>query len=205
MLTSTNRGGIRDSLKQWSNRKNIPDDVLNDFIEIALSKANRALRVSALEAYITIDVEEGGFVPLPEDYLEAKELTVDINNSTVVLERKPVFIVDEEANSTSGYPWCFSIVGNYIRIAPYNLDSGTVFLYYWKALPSMVDDMDSNWFTQYSGEVLLYGALAELSSYARDSEGAVMWSQKFNEAVNVLQAVEDRAMLSGSTLRISNR
>jgi hypothetical protein len=66
-----------------------------------------------------------------------------------------------------------------------------------------VNDTDTNWFTQEAPELLLYGGLQELSDYARDQESMQVWSGKFLSEVNTLQAVEDRAAWSGSTIGVT--
>ncbi len=205
MLTTTNRGGIRASLKQWSQRKAIPDDVLNDFIEIALSTANRALRIPSLEAFQAIPLDANGYAQIPYNYIEAKELYVQVNGQNVLLERKAINEVDfvANANGVGGLPCFFGRFGDYFRVAPWNGETSVLNLYYYSVIPAMPDDEATNWFTLYAPEVLLYGALSELCNYTRDAEGIQIWSNKFTTAINTIQAVEDRAMWNGSTLAIS--
>lgn len=204
MLTNTNRGGIRESLKQWSQRKNIPDDVLNDFIEIALSKANRSLRIPPLEGINFPVVSDSGYFELPTDFLEMKELLVQVNGRNIILERKAIHEVDYAATQYGVNPCIFGRVGTSIRVAPWTLgDDVNLLMYYWKIIPAMPDDSVTNWFTTYSPETLLYGALAELSEYTRDPEGSAMWAEKFNNSINTLQAVEDRSEWGGSTIAVT--
>jgi len=205
MLTTTNRGGIRASVRQWSQRKAIPDDILNDFIEIALSTANRALRIPSLEAYQALPLDANGYALIPTDYIEAKEAYVEINGVNVLLERKAINEVDfvANANGVSGIPCFFGRFGTHFRVAPWSGETSTLNLYYYNIIPAMPDDDSTNWFTLYAPEVLLYGALAELCNYTRDNEGIQIWSQKFTTAINTIQAVEDRAMWNGSTIGIS--
>ena len=206
MLTETNRGGIRASLKQWSQRKSIPDEVLNDFIEIALSRATRALRIPPLEAYQSLPITGNGYVLLPSDFMEAKEAYVVINGKNVLLERKAINEVDWNSNITSSgcKPAYFARFGNYLRVAPWTQGVDSLLnLYYFKIIPPMPDDATENWFTLYAPEVLLYGALVELCNYTRDLDGVGLWTNKFTEATNIIQAVEDRAMWNGSTIGIT--
>lgn len=203
MLTTTNKGGIRDSVYQWSQRKSIPEEVVNDFIEIALSTATRALRIPPLESFVQLVVSVDGYVLLPENYQEAKEVFVVRSDKNVLLERKAINEVDFTMNKT-GDPCFFGRFGNYLRIAPYSGDGTELLsLYYYNIIPPMLTDDASNWFTMYAPEVLLYGALVELCNYTRDADGIAQWTAKFNEAINIVQAVEDRAAWNGSTLSIS--
>lgn len=207
MITNTDRLGIRTAMKQWSQRKNIPDEVLNDFIEISLSRANRALRVPSLEGYTSLAISSTGLATLPDDYLEAKSVDVLINGVTVNLERKSIQEVDSVSNTTIGgatNPLYFARFMDTLRIAPWGLGTGySLNLYYFLALPVLSSDTSTNWFTKYCADVLLYGALSELCSYTRDVEGVMLWGKKFDEAINLVQSVEDRAAWAGSTLSVS--
>jgi len=203
MLTTTNKKGIRDSLIEWSQRKNISDDVLNDFIELALSKANRALRIPPLETAATLAVDGDGYFELPENFLEVKELSVDRNGQHIVLERKAIHEVDYASTHSTGNPCIFGRYGNGMRIAPWDAESSVTRLYYYYVIPQMPSDQSENWFTLYAPEVLLYGALAELANYTRDQDGVALWNGKFNEAVDIIQKVEDRAAWSGGPIAVS--
>ena len=203
MLSDTNKLGIRNSIKQWSQRKNIPDDVLDDFIEISLSKSNRALRIPPLETVAPIPVDANGILAIPNNYIEVKELSVPLRGINYPLERKAIHEVDVK-NTESGSPCFFARQGNTFQISPWNLgDEELAYLYYWFALPPLIEDTDTNWFTLYSPDTLLYGALSELSDYTRDSEGTQLWTGKWTESINILQAVEDGAEWAGSTLGLS--
>jgi hypothetical protein len=204
MLSDTNRGGIRESIKQWSQRQNIPDDVLNDFIEIALNKANRALRIPPLESYQAILVSDTGYIELPSDYIEVKELKIPYGNDVLQLQRSSIHDADELGNTTGTIPRYFGRFGNFFRIAPWTLgDEVLAELYYYRALPPLLEDTSFNWFTQYSPETLLYGSLAELGFYTRDPQFGASWSEKFENGINLLQGVEDKAEWSGSTIAVT--
>jgi hypothetical protein len=207
MLTETDKAGIRASVYQWSQRKSIPSAVIDDFIEIALSRATRALRIPPLEFFQTIPITAEGYAELPFDFMEAKEVYVVVNGKNVLLERKAINEVDWTFTASDGNcPVYFGRFGNALRVAPWKLGSeSTLKLYYYKIIPPMKTDDASNWFTLYAPEVLLYGALVELCNYTRDSEGMAIWNSKFNEAVNIIQGVEDRAEWRGSTVAVSLR
>jgi hypothetical protein len=204
-LTQTNRKGIRDSAKQWSQRRNIPDEVWNDFIELALSKANRALRIPPLEAATNPVTDEGGYFELPSNFLEVKEIVVNNNGLDTILDRKAIDEVDYIASrSTNGNPCLYGRYGNLMRIAPIPEVDTPVRMYYYAIIPAMPDDTTENWFTLFAPEVLLYGTLAELAAYARDEESQARWDGKFQEAVGIIQKTEDRAAWwSGGPLGIS--
>ncbi|RLD66335.1 MAG: hypothetical protein DRI98_13645 [Bacteroidetes bacterium] len=197
------RGSIRDTIKEWSQRKNISDESINRFIELAMSRANRMLRIPPFEAYTTPTVSTNGYFDIPSDYIEAKEVSVEIQGNKVILERKSINEVDYKYTRSGGDPCIFGRIGNQFRIAPWGLEDTTVGMYYFNVLPAMVDDSQENWFTNYAPEILIYGGMAELAKYTRDDEGAARWGSQFVEAVNIIQGVEDRAEWRGSSIGIS--
>ena len=201
-----NLASLRADIKQWSQRKNIPESVLNSFIEIALSRANWALRIPSLEAYAAVVVSDTGYAQIPKDFIELKELSLPVGSYTKVLDRKSVAEVDSVSNFSGGgaYPEIFGRYGNYFKIAPWSLgEDEYVNLYYYAALPQLIDDSDTNWFTDWAPNLLLYGALAELCDYTRDTEGSQLWAGKFTNEINIVQAVEDKAQWSGSSLAVT--
>jgi hypothetical protein len=209
MTTNTNLAGLRAQVKAWSQRRNIPDATIDDFIEIALSRACRLLRIPPLEGFSSVVPSDTGFIELPNDFQEVKTLTTTWMNTTVVLDRKSISEVDytqgqlSDTAAGSG-PCIFSRFGNYLRIAPWvSTNTGAVDLYYYKVDFPLTDDTSTNWFTLYAPEVILYGALVELSDYTRDTVGAAQWTNKFNQEINTIQGVEDRAEWRGSTVGIS--
>jgi hypothetical protein len=206
-LSNTDLLGVRTSVKEWSQRKTISDAVIDDFIEIALSAANRALRIPSLEDFSELTIDNNGFAKLPSNFLEVKELQFFSGGKEYVLDRKHISEVDFRSNANgtgSGAPCIFGRYLNQLRVAPWHggTDS-TLNLYYYKALAPLVQDTDTNWFTTYCPEVLLYGALVELSHYTRDAEAVQQWTGKFLEKINELQAVEDRAEWRGSTVGVT--
>ena len=194
-------------LKQWSQRKNIPDDMMGFFIEMALSRANWALRIPPLEGAASMSISETGYIQIPTDFLEMKELGVQIGGFNKILDRKSFNEVDSISNlsmAAGALPEVFGRYGNYFKIAPWSLGGDyNANLYYHRAEPQLYEEDDENWFTRWAPQVLLYGGLSELCDYTRDTEGAMMWKSKFENEINILQAVEDKAAWAGSSLAVS--
>lgn len=195
------------AVKEWSQRKNISDSTISIFLEAALSRANWALRIPPLEAQKLSLINAGGYIEVPPDFVEMKSISVTIDDVVYILDRKSISEVDSLAgfNATSdGIPSLFARIGNYFRIAPWSgVEGEYATLYYYAALPPLSLNNTSNWFSEFAPTVLIYGALSELSDYSRDTEGSQLWKARFTEEVNILQAVEDKAQWTGSTLAIT--
>jgi hypothetical protein len=193
----------------YSKRKNIPANIINYFIENALSRANRALRIPPLERYSSLAISSEGAMQLPSDFMEVKELSVQVGNRLSILDRKTINEVDSiqalySVVGSPAKPEVFGRYGNYFKMAPWSEGSDLFAnLYYYAAEPQLVDPGDSNWFTDWAPDLLVYGAMAELCTYTRDEDGAALWDSKFTNEINILQAVEDRATWSGSSIAVS--
>lgn len=201
---------MREALKQWSQRTNIPDAVLNDFINIALTRAVRQLRIPPMEKSVSILVDENGYFPIPLDYIEVKEVVSIRNNKNIILERKSIHEVDYINNLSPGTPCFFGRYKENFRLAPYDApaydvpeDQDSVEFYYYSTFAPLTADTDCNWLISNAGDLVLYGAMAELASYTRDDEGEQRWGSKFQAEINLLQGVEDRSAWQGATLGIS--
>lgn len=203
LLTLSNRKTIRDSLKAWSQRRNIADEIWNDFIELALTKANRALRIPPFEQVVSLPLNSFGYFDIPDDFQEVIQVSVMDGGKRRILERKDISEVDDVFQQGTGTPQYFGRALSRFRIAPYN-GAEEAYLYYYKVIPVMPDDTTENWYTRHAPELLLYGGLAELAAYSRDDEGEQRWNNKFSEAINIIQGVEDRAAWwSGDPVSIS--
>lgn len=205
MLGTGTLGDIRASVKQWSQRKNIDDGVINDFINIATARALRSLRIPPMEKTAVIEIDDDGYFLIPSDFIELKEAVIVRSNQNIILERKSIHEVDFQNNESPSQPCFIARYQGTFRVGPYDNPAGVdeVNFYYYAFLPPLVDDTNCNWLSSAAPELILYGALEELSAYTRDEEGQARWGQKFNGEISILQGVEDRSAWAGGTLGIT--
>lgn len=195
---------LRTEVKSWANRRDISDAQIDTFINIALERANRLTRIPSIEASVTLVTDGNGFATLPADYLESRQLTIiNIQGFICDLERKDLAFVTDLGSRQSGDPRYFARQNNIFRFAP---DPGAGFnvnLYYYIAFIPLENDSDSNWYINSAFSSLLYGALAELAIYIKDTASAGLWEAKFQSALLEVQNMADEAEFSGSTLTIT--
>ena len=193
-MAVNNLGELRALVKDWANRKDIPDSVYNSFINLAQDRANRVLRIPVLEGYnnnLTINSE--GAIALPEDYLEAKAVSIDYAGRTYDLERKALPTV-VGMQTDVGLPKYFARQQNRFLIAPLNTEVTSVKLYYYIVVNNLVNDADTNWFVEQGTDLLLYGALAELALYTKNTEEAQLFESKFRGSASELEAMAMKAV-----------
>lgn len=194
---------LRTRVKDWANRTDISDELVDDFINVAQARANRILRLPVLEGLVTLTLDSEGNATLPRDYLEAKELRVSSGGMDVALERKDIHFVEELKSRNDGLPLYFGRKFNEFVFAPNPQNVTDISLYYYIVLDSLVGNDATNWFVTDAPEMLLYGALTELFLYVKNPTAAGQWEAKFRAAMEELQAMADGADWSGDTLSIS--
>jgi hypothetical protein len=198
-MAVNNLGELRTLVKDWSNRTDISNSVIDSFINIAQDRANRILRLPILEGFSTISVSNNTLL-LPADYLEAKSLVVTVNGKAVELERKDLAFVTQQQNN-QGNPKYFARKQSKFIIAPTS-DVSSADLYYYYVAADLVNDTDTNWFVEHGTDLLLYGALSELSLYTKNTEDALQWEAKFKATAQDIMKMADDADWSGSTIGI---
>jgi hypothetical protein len=201
-MAVNNLGELRALVKDWANRKDISDSTYNSFINLAQDRANRVLRIPVLEGYNNnLTVNSEGAVALPEDYLEAKAVSFDSGGRTYELERKTLpYVVGMQ--TAEGFPKYFARQQNRFLIAPLNGEISSIKLYYYIVADNLVNDTDTNWFVEQGTDLLLYGALAELALYTKNTEEAQLFESKFRGAASELEAMAMKAEFSGSTIGV---
>ncbi len=198
-MAVNNLGELRTLVKDWSNRTDISNSVIDSFINIAQDRANRILRLPILEGFSTITVTNNALA-LPTDYLEAKSLVVTVNGKAIELERKDLAFVTKQQNN-QGNPKYFARKQSKFVIAPAS-DVSSADLYYYYVAADLVNDADTNWFVEHGTDLLLYGALSELSLYTKNTEDALQWEAKFKATAQDIMKMADDADWSGSTIGI---
>ena len=201
-MAVNNLGELRALVKDWANRKDISDSTYNSFINLAQDRANRVLRIPVLEGYNNnLAVNSEGAVALPEDYLEAKAVSFDSGGRTYELERKTLpYVVGMQ--TAEGFPKYFARQQNRFLIAPLNGEISSIKLYYYIVADNLVNDTDTKWFVEQGTDLLLYGALAELALYTKNTEEAQLFESKFRGAAAELENMAMKAEFSGSTIGV---
>lgn len=82
-------------------------------------------------------------------------------------------------------------------IAPTPDDDYSYEVLYYERLQPLDSSNQSNWFTQYAPQALLYGSLLQAMPFLKNDERMAMWQSQYDQIVNILKT-ED-------TLRIGDR
>jgi hypothetical protein len=205
-LYAANLAEMRGKVRDWADTAVISDGVIDDFINIAIGRMARLVRVRQMEFNDQI-VHNGQGITIPTDYLETKSLKLLSASQPIYLETKSLDFVEELKWSSAGDPLYFAkktTAGGQQLLVTAPSGVGLVFeLIYWREPPTLIADTDSNWFLTNNATGVLYGALVELGVYITDEEFAAMYESKFSQALMEIQAIDDKASWSGDTLSVN--
>ena len=160
------------------------------------------------EADLTCTTNNPVLSPLPSNFLNVLlrgGLAVYYSNSVYSLSKIDTERYDNMNTNNLGLPAFYTYRNNRIELYPYPNLNYSVKLRYIKDYPDLVNDVDSNDFTEIADRVILYDALSRIyAEYKQDPNMEEYYSNRaVNEEANILKR---SSALSGSgTLAIETQ
>lgn len=190
-----NKGQIRSHFKALLNRSDCSDALADTFIDQAITRIERVLRIPSMERQQAYTVSSGSpmtFILIPSDLLA----TIDIQYDGISLLRLPLNeMAAAQDTGEIGSPLYFSRERGIIKISP-NPSSGTVFLNYYGSFPELTSDTSTNTLTEIASDLLTYTALGYASDYFLDERGP-LFEAKSGQFLAELQDQANSAETSG--------
>ncbi len=185
---------LQDSVYDLLGRPQLLDPLGVDLTTTRLQEAiNEAFRFvqrvapsRAIEAVTTLNFGIGvQKVALPTDYREI---------ISVAIAGKPLTKGDFELmlrafGTTQGTPVNYSILGTDLYLFPTPAAAVTVTVYYKKWLPQLVNDDDTNWYTENAADALRFKAAAILARRLVMPDEVALFEDMANQAIQALQAL----------------
>jgi len=156
-------------------RRDITDTQADGFIQKAVNRTQRVLRIPPMEKSIAVTYDgtiiTDGQLPIPSDYLRLITMTAtDVDGGereikqadlqSVLALREPFYI--------ASCPRKFVRRGGYWVFGP-EPAVGTVFrIDYYDEFPTLTNDSDTNYLTQGAADLITYGALRFAADYFMD-------------------------------------
>ena len=148
------------------------------FIELAELELQKDLRLREMVTTKTSLVDSDQQITLPADFIQVKRLKIDGHFGT--LRQENWDYVDEL--TTTGTPIYFAIQGTQLKIGPGGSDE-TVRLTYWQKPTPLSDSNDTNVFTDYAAEALLYQSIMQGLKWLIEDERLPHWQSRYDAAV----------------------
>jgi hypothetical protein len=146
-------------------------------------------------------VASTGYYALPDNFVQMRHFKLNTSPVTDLEYLTPERMDTLWAGTNTGKPRVYTTIGSEVRVGPTPDAVYTMEMVYYKKWDSLSDAYPTNTLLTDNPDVLLYGALIELSSYVENDKGVMKWTSLFNEAVTAMQTQDDRDRASGSALR----
>lgn len=197
------------AVEDWLNRVGQPELIARgpDFIALAEARHNRELRVRQMVKRATATLE-AGFITLPGDWLEAKNIQLNLNGRPrkleyVTLERADDIRASRMFDSTG--PTFFNITGGQLEVVPTVSGPVEIEMTYYGAIPALGPEQADNWLLRTWPDLYLYGALVHSAPYLRDDERIDTWAGLYERALEEIKSADERAVFGGSVLKARTR
>lgn len=165
-----NKLGIRNQIKGLLARNDTTDPIIDNFIEMAVAKIQRTLRVPPMEkSDITVVAEESpGTIILPNDFLRLKHLfTVNLpRNYSIEYVDPATFMQTQDAPGNT--PKIYTRIQGSLLLKPTPPVDLQLQLIYYGEIPDLVEDTDTNFLTEIAPDLLIYMALTYAADYYID-------------------------------------
>jgi hypothetical protein len=203
-MAITNYGQLKTAVADWLNRDDLTS-VIPTFIDLAHAKLNRRLRVREMIQRSTANVTSQ-YTKLPGGFLSMRNIQLNVSTPKS-LEFLSVEQMDQERalGNVAREPVYYTIIGDTIEVFPSPDASYEIELAYYKTLPALSADADTNWLLTKAPDSYLYGALLQAAPYLKDTAETSLWLQAHDMVVGELETDNEKALYGGSTLKARHR
>jgi hypothetical protein len=185
-----NKAQIRTQVKAILNRNDCDNATADNFIELALSRIQRTLRVAPMERqqnFTSNDVGDNLLV-LPNDFLSMKYIWAE----DVMLEYKDFTTYLKYPEST-GSPKIYTRVRGGLLVKPTPPLDTEISIIYYGEFNDLPTDTSENALTNFAPDLLIYGALTFASDFYVDDRRELFenrYSTIYNEIEEQSRTVE---------------
>lgn len=178
---------------------------LDTFVAMAEAEFNRRLRVRDMLGRSTA-LAATPYIPLPFDFLEAKNVTVPCGGGRHRTLRQVTMFEADDRRGGSGDPGWFVVSGPEMEIVPAPPATGLfVEMVYYAKLPTLSDDQPTNWLLARWPDLYLNCALAHAQPYLANPEMAAFHRQEVERAYEEIRAQDTNAQLGATPLAVRPR
>lgn len=196
-----NKLGIRNQIKALIARNDTTDAIIDSFIDQAIARIQRTLRVPPMEKMqiTTTTTTDPQIIVLPSDFLKLKHLY--ISNAAIEYVDVGTFLKTQDAPGNT--PRIYTrIQGSYL-LKPTPAPGLTINMVYYGEIPDLVNDTDTNFITEIAPDLLIYAALSFAADYYIDDRKAA-FEEVAQRAYGELEAQSTDMEFSQEGLSVNN-
>ena len=190
---------LKTNFQSILNRRDITPSQTNLFMQMAIQRIQRNLRVPAMEVTATFSTDGTGNIPVPGDMLEIISIYTNDAINQNKLERVDLQTAILTSNQI-GVPTFYHRNGGNFLIGPVPVAGTTVYINYYQDAGSLVADTDHNWITDAAPDLLMYGALTRSADFFLDDRKQ-MFEQTYTQIEDDLRqmALQDELINASMT------
>jgi len=177
-------------------------------VKRAISKAERRcvrrLKTKEFETSTSVSTVSGTeTISLPSDYVMAKSFVLQTNPNVVLAQKDLSTLISDNPSTVGGSPSAYAAFGGSLYLRPIPSSVQVVKMFYYAAPTPLSDSNTSNLLLTKYPDLLLYGALIEITAHMENDGRIQVWKGAFDEAVKDI--VDDNTLdrWSGAPIRSS--
>lgn len=161
-----NKLGIRNQIKGLLNRNDLTDAQADIFIDQAVARIQRTLRIPPMEKTLVYTAGTTGadLLTLPTDFLQLKHLYTARGTIKYVDLSQYIQTIDAPGNA----PVIYTRIQGGLQIKNTPPVGHQTFMVYYGEIPDLVNDTDENFLTAIAPDLLVYGALTFAADFYID-------------------------------------
>ena len=186
-MSFSSYGDLQDRIADQLARSDLTAQI-PDFITLFEAAAARKLRIRPMETQTSLTTTNGE-VALPSGYLGWRKVVWAGSRNIVLTYEQPAYLAANWPTAPSGVPEQFTIIGNMLKVLPFDDTSNITFDYYAKnaALSSALNDLYNN-----HPDVYFFGSLVEAYTFVKDYDQAQIWKARRDEVFDEISKLNFR-------------
>lgn len=197
-MSITTYSELKTALANWLHRSDLTSRI-PEFISLAEAEFKRRLRLRDMEIRATASTDGDGYLALPSDYLEMRNLRLNTDPKTDLEYVTPQYMDSVWGGSLQGKALVYTIVGDELRLAPKQSGNTVEMLYYGFSVLS--DSNTTNFLLTNHPDVYLFGGLVHAGPYLGNDPRMSTWVQMFQSIMDSIVDEDGRAKHAGSVLQ----
>lgn len=194
-----NKAGIRSQVSALLNRNDVTDALLDTFIEQAVARIQRTLRIPSMEKLQTYTITDvtPETLTLPQDFMSLKYLYV--NDQVLEYVDLGKFLATLDAPGST--PRMYTRLQGALKVKPTPSPGTVLNMLYYGEIPDLVVNTDENFLTIIAPDLLVYGALTFAADYFVDDRKAT-FEERFATIYTEIEAQAILSEMDQSALRV---
>jgi hypothetical protein len=198
-----------DLLREWVDVDDLSNSQITTSLALAQIRLNRELDSQYMEAQVTVPTQTPpapiDLVTAIPDFNRVRLVTLTSTGQpfeTVAINEFQKLVALANGGSGNGNSFYYAIEGQKLNIFPH-LEAGTdITVFYYMMVPTLnATTVQTNIFTIYHADALLFAAALELSKFIVEDERITTWEQSYQNALKASNAMAKNAKMGSTHLR----